>query len=105
VPDDYVLVLTRSMLIPRVAPNPDLARSFVDFALSPLGQSVAAGRSALGAIMPGTSGNWTAERISGMGQGAMQPIPLRPVLLVALDPLRRSRFLTTWKEIVAPSLP
>jgi two-component system, OmpR family, sensor histidine kinase TctE len=105
VPEDYVLVLTRSMLIPRVAPNPDLARSFVDFALSPLGQSVAAGRSALGAIMPGTSGNWTAERISGMGQGAMQPIPLRPVLLVALDPLRRSRFLTTWKEIVAPSQP
>ncbi len=105
VPDDYVLVLTRSMVIPRNAANPDLARSFVDFALSPSGQAVAAGRSALGAIVPGSSGNWTIERISALGQGATQPIALSPVLLVALDPQRRSRFLTTWQEIVSPSLP
>lgn len=105
VPDDYVLVLTRSMLIPRRAPNPDLARGFVDFALSPAGQAVAAGPSALGAIMPGSSGAWTMERISGLGQGAIQPIALAPVLLVALDPQRRARFLATWQEIVAPSQP
>lgn len=105
VPDDYVLVLTRSMVIPRTAPNADLARGFVDFALSPSGQSVAAGQTALGAIMPGSTGAWTLERISGMGQGAIQPIALAPVLLVALDPQRRSRFLTTWQEIVAPSQP
>jgi two-component system, OmpR family, sensor histidine kinase TctE len=43
VPGDYVLVLTRSLLIPRRAANPDLARAFVDFALSPSGQAVAAG--------------------------------------------------------------
>jgi two-component system sensor histidine kinase TctE len=105
VPDDYVLVLTRSMLIPRRAPSPDLARGFVDFALSPAGQAVAAGPSALGAIMPGSSGAWTMERISAMGQGAIQPIALAPVLLVALDPQRRARFLATWQEIVAPSQP
>ena len=105
VPDDYVLVLTRSMVIPRQAPSPDLARGFVDFALSPSGQAVAAGQTALGAIMPGSTGAWTLERISGMGQGAIQPIALAPVLLVALDPQRRSRFLTTWQEIVAPSQP
>jgi two-component system, OmpR family, sensor histidine kinase TctE len=105
VPDDYVLVLTRTMLIPRSATRPDLARAFVDFALSPRGQSVAAGRSALGAIMPNTPGNWTIDRISSMGRGTVQPIALNPVLLVALDPLRRSRFLATWKEIVAPGQP
>lgn len=105
VPDDYVLVLTRSMLIPREATNPDLARAFVDFALSPSGQEVAAGRSALGAVMPGSPGNWTLERISAMGQGAIQPIGLAPVLMVALDPQRRSRFLATWQEIVAPKQP
>jgi two-component system, OmpR family, sensor histidine kinase TctE len=102
VPDDYVLVLTRAMLIPRNAPNPDRARAFVDFALSPDGQAVAAGPSALGAVMPGTPGGWTAERIAAMGLGAVQPISLETVLLVALDPMRRSRFLTTWQEIVAP---
>ncbi|WP_322895288.1 MULTISPECIES: extracellular solute-binding protein [unclassified Yoonia] len=105
VPDDYVLVLTRSMVIPRKAGNPDLARAFVDFALSPSGQRVAAGRAALGAVMPGSVGSWTPERISQLGQGVIQPIALAPVLMVALDPQRRARFLTTWLEIVAPSQP
>ncbi|QLF72001.1 extracellular solute-binding protein (plasmid) [Peteryoungia desertarenae] len=105
VPDDYVLVLTRSMLIPRKAPNPDLARAFVDFALSPSGQSVAAGPSALGSVMPQSQGSWTQERISAMGQGALQPIALAPVLMVALDPQRRSRFLASWQEIVSPRVP
>jgi two-component system sensor histidine kinase TctE len=105
VPDDYVLVLTRSMVIPRTAPNPDLARAFVDFALSPAGQQVGAGPSALGAIMPDSTGTWTPERISMMGTGVIQPIALAPVLLVALDPQRRSRFLATWQEIVAPGRP
>jgi two-component system, OmpR family, sensor histidine kinase TctE len=105
VPGDYVLVLTRSLLIPRTAPNPDLARAFVDFALSPSGQAVAAGRSALGAVMPGSQGYWTAERIAGMGQGAVQPIALGPVLMAALDPQRRLRFLASWHEIVSPRTP
>lgn len=102
VPGDYVLVLTRSLLIPRRAPNPDLARAFVDFALSPQGQAVAAGPSALGAVMPGSPGFWTAERFAAMAQGAVRPIALGPVLMAALDPQRRMRFLSTWQEIVAP---
>jgi two-component system sensor histidine kinase TctE len=105
VPDDYVLVLTRSMLIPRKAANPDLAQAFVDFALSPAGQGIAAGRSALGAVMPGSPGMWTMERISTMGQGVVQPIILSPVLMVALDPQRRSGFLSAWQRIVNPSQP
>lgn len=105
VPDDYVLVLTRTMLIPRNARKPDLARAFVDFALSPAGQSVAAGRAALGAVMPDAQGHWTQERISALGRGTIQPIALGPVLMVALDPQRRSRFLSTWREIVSPSTP
>lgn len=102
VPDDYVLVLTRSLLIPRNAPNPALARAFVDFALSPAGQAVAAGPSALGAVMPDSPGYWTAERIARMGRGTLQPIALAPVLMAALDPQRRARFLASWQEIVAP---
>lgn len=103
VPDDYVLVLTRSMLIPRTARHPDRARAFVDFALSPAGQSIAAGRSALGAVLPQMQGSWTPDRIAALGRGTVQPIALDPVLMVALDPVRRSRFLATWQEIVAPS--
>lgn len=102
VPDDYVLVLTRTMLIPEDAANADLARAFVDFTLSPGGQAVLAGTSALGSIVPGTSGPFSSERIAAFGLGAVQPVALGPSLLVSLDPLRRDRFLQTWTEIVAP---
>ncbi|MCM2503396.1 extracellular solute-binding protein [Aureimonas altamirensis] len=102
VPDDYVLVLTRTLLIPEGAPRPDLARAFIDFALSAEGQSILAGEIALGAVIPGSSGAFTAERIAALGRGAVQPIALGPGLLVALDRQRRARFLETWLEIVGP---
>ena len=102
VPDDYVLVLTRAMLIPRDAPYPDLGKAFVDFALSPDGQAIAAGETGLGAVVVGSSGEWTSEKIAARGRGVIQPIPLGPALLVSLDQQRRSRFLETWQEIVSP---
>jgi len=102
VPDDYVLVLTRAMLIPRSTGQAELARAFVDFALSPAGQAVAAGETALGSVAIGAEGPWTSEAIAARGRGVIQPIPLGPGLLVALDRLRRERFLTTWQEIVSP---
>lgn len=103
VPDDYVLALTRSMLIPRDAPYPELGKAFIDFALSPAGQSIAAGPTALGSVVRGASGTWTSEAIAAQGRGVIQPIPLGPSLLVSLDQQRRKRFLDTWQEIVSPS--
>ncbi|WP_108398218.1 sensor histidine kinase [Devosia submarina] len=102
VPDDYVLVLTRSMLIPREARFPDLAKAFIDFALSPAGQDIAAGETALGSLMPGSQGDWTSQAISARGLGVIQPIALGPALLVSLDQQRRKRFLDSWGEIVSP---
>ena len=102
VPDDYVLVLTRAMLIPRSAPYPELGRAFVDFALSPAGQAIAAGQTALGSVATGATGEWTSEAIAARGRGVIQPIPLGPALLVSLDQQRRKRFLDTWGEIVSP---
>ncbi|WP_185984541.1 sensor histidine kinase [Aureimonas mangrovi] len=102
VPDDYVLVLTRSMLIPKGAGRPDLAGAFLDFTVSPQGQAILAGQAALGAVVPGSVGTFTAEAITARGRGAVQPIALEPSLLVALDRLRRARFLDTWRGIVQP---
>jgi two-component system sensor histidine kinase TctE len=102
VPDDYVLVLTRAMLIPREAPYPDLGRAFVDFALSPVGQAIAAGPTALGSVVTGATGDWTSEAIAARGRGVIQPIPLGPALLVSLDQQRRKRFLDSWGEIAKP---
>ena len=88
VPDDYVLVFSRSFLIPEEAARPDLAEAFIDFTLSPAGQAVLAGPAALGALLGG-DGRWTAERIAALGQGAVQPIRFGPSLLVGLDRQRR----------------
>jgi len=102
VPDDYVLVLTRSAVIARDAPNAETARLFLDFLLSDEGQAVAAGPTALGAVRGGVRGIWTAANITEMGRGAVQPIALGPALMVALDQQRRARFLETWRGIVSP---
>ncbi|WP_062230655.1 sensor histidine kinase [Aureimonas sp. N4] len=102
VPDDYVLVFSRSLLIPEDAPQPELAEAFIEFALSPAGQAILAGPAALGALLPGADGRWTADRIASLGQGAVQPIRFGPSLLVGLDRQRRERFLATWQEIVSP---
>ncbi|MFE0756537.1 extracellular solute-binding protein [Inquilinus sp. NPDC058860] len=101
VPEDYALVMTRVALIPRGAPDAELARAFVDYLLSPRGQALAAGVTGLGAIMPDISGPWTAGSIAGKAEGALQPIPLGPSLLVALDERRRERFLETWRRLVS----
>jgi two-component system sensor histidine kinase TctE len=101
VPEDYALVMTRVALIPRGAPDAELARAFVDYLLSPRGQALAAGVTGLGAIMPDISGPWSAGSIAGKTEGALQPIPLGPSLLVALDERRRERFLETWRRLVS----
>jgi two-component system, OmpR family, sensor histidine kinase TctE len=101
VPDDYVLALTRTIIIPRTATHVETARAFVDFALSPAGQNFPAGDTALGALSQAANGPWTAERITSLGRGAVQPIPLGPALLVSLDRQRRERFLQTWRGIVS----
>jgi len=103
VPDDYVLVLTRAMMIPRNAPHPELGKAFVDFALSPAGQEISAGIAGLGSVVPGIEGDWTGEAIAARGRGVIQPIPLGPALLVSLDQQRRARFLDAWREIVSPA--
>jgi two-component system sensor histidine kinase TctE len=100
-PHDYVLVLSRSALIPRQAPHPDAARAMVDWLLSPAGQQTAAQSAALGAISPGTPGPWTAEAVTARAKGVVQPVTLHPTLLVGLDPLRQARFVRNWRRLVS----
>lgn len=101
IPDDYALVLTRAMLIPRSADDPDLARAFIDYALSDRGQAIAAGAAALGAVVPGVAGRWTAEAIAREARGIIQPVALGPALLVSLDQERKARILETWRQLVS----
>ncbi|CAB3905982.1 hypothetical protein LMG3481_04521 [Achromobacter deleyi] len=99
-PQDYVLVLARSVLIARKAPNPDLGRALVDWLLSPAGQQVASSHAALGSIMEDTPGRWTSEAVLARSQGIVQPVVLSPALLVGLDQRRHSRFVQNWIRLV-----
>lgn len=99
-PQDYVLVLARSVLIARSAPSPDLARALVDWLLSPAGQQVASSHAALGSIMEDTPGRWTSEAVLARSQGIVQPVVLSPALLVGLDQRRHSRFVQNWIRLV-----
>ncbi|WP_312438951.1 extracellular solute-binding protein [Achromobacter sp.] len=99
-PQDYVLVLARSVLIARSAPNPDLGRALVDWLLSPAGQQVASSHAALGSIMEDTPGRWTSEAVLARSQGIVQPVVLSPALLVGLDQRRHSRFVQNWIRLV-----
>ena len=102
-PQDYVLVLARSVLIARRAPN--LARQLVDWLLSPAGQQVASSHAALGSIMEDTPGRWTSEAVLARSRGIVQPVVLSPALLVGLDQRRHSRFVQNWIRLVTDTPP
>jgi two-component system sensor histidine kinase TctE len=100
IPEDYALVLTRTMLIPKSADDIALGGAFIDYALSPRGQAIAAGPSALGAVVPGTPGPFAGETIARAARGVVHPVALGPALLVALDQQRKARGLETWRRLV-----
>jgi iron(III) transport system substrate-binding protein len=93
-PSDYMLLLSRIALIPQSAPQPELARRFVDFLLSRSGQTLLAEHS-LGSVRSDMKG-----AIPGHADGAkaLRPIALSIDLMTYLDQAKRHRFLKDWKE-------
>lgn len=93
-PSDYMLLLSRIALIPQSAPQPELARRFVDFLLSRGGQTALAGHS-LGSVRddmkPAIPGYADAAK-------ALRPIALSIDLMTYLDQAKRQRFLKDWRE-------
>jgi len=95
-PGDYMLLLSRIALIPQSAPQPELARRFVDFLLSQDGQRLLAGHS-LGPVRDDMR-----PAIPGYADAAkgLRPIALSIDLLTYLDQAKRHRFLKDWKEFL-----
>ena len=87
---DFTHVLLRTALIPASAEAPDLGESFLDFLLSPTGQTMIATK----AVLPRIDENALAT------QPHLRPIRLDPGLLVYVDPLKRRRFLTAWTAAI-----
>jgi iron(III) transport system substrate-binding protein len=93
-PGDYMLLLSRIVLIPPSAEQPELARRFIDFLLSHEGQTLLA-RHSLGSVradmkpaIPGYTGT----------EQALRPIALNIDLLTYLDQAKRRHFLKDWKN-------
>ncbi|MEZ5829585.1 MAG: ABC transporter substrate-binding protein [Dongiaceae bacterium] len=101
-PIDYTLILARAALIPKRAPNPDLARQFIDYALSDAGRRFLA---ASGLIVSfGDAGSVGSTTLSGTTP-ALRPIAFSPSLLVGLDRQTRENFLKLWRSSLGGARP
>lgn len=83
-PEDYTLVLSRVALIPSAAKLPDLSGAFLNYLLSPEVQKRVS----------------NLERFGAASVSAAHPIVLNPSLLVYLDPVKRKKFITTWRDLI-----
>ena len=97
-PQDYCLVMSRVAVIPLNAKRPGLAGSFIDYLLSRDGQKLIAGSASLYSLRSDIEGELTAARLRQEAQGPLIPINLGPGLLVYLDRMKRSNFLTRWQQ-------
>ena len=93
-PSDYTLILSRAALIPKRAQNPELARQFIDFALSDAGRKLLA-QSGLIVSFDETGGGPTS--LPG-AIPTLRPIALSPALLIGLDRQTRDNFLALWRS-------
>lgn len=92
-PRDYTIVASRVAFIARDARRPAAARLFLDFLLSRTGQTLLAREW----LLP-VRADVRAPRLSREQQ---RPIRVGPQLLVNLDSIKRRRFLTDWRAILA----
>jgi len=93
-PSDYTLVLARAALIPRRAKNPDLARQFIDFALSETGRALL---SQSGLIVSFDEAGGGPTSLPG-AVPTLRPIALSPALLIGLDRQTQENFLAIWRS-------
>jgi iron(III) transport system substrate-binding protein len=100
-PADYTLVLSRGAMVPTQSRQPALASRFLDYLVSPRGQSVGQSQSFFfgsdGSAPPGIEG---ADIVSS---GIARPIALAPALLAVQDRARRQRFLDDWTKSIFQS--
>ncbi|KMK66185.1 ABC transporter substrate-binding protein [Puniceibacterium sp. IMCC21224] len=90
VPQDYTLVLSRALMIPRGAQHPAAAQALLEYVLSPGGQAALTRALLIAPLLDGGE--------EAMNETALRPIGLTPSLLVAMDRQKREGFIRRWRE-------
>ncbi|KAF1685365.1 ABC transporter substrate-binding protein [Pseudoxanthomonas broegbernensis] len=99
-PRDHTLVVARTVVIARNAPNPALAHKFLEYLLSVRGQRVMASQCGLPPIRKELDGVYERLGVNESQVGVLRPISLGPGLLVYLDQHKRRQMLEAWRAIL-----
>lgn len=100
-PRDHTLVLARTVVISKNAPNAGLAHRFLDYLLSVRGQQVMAAECGLPPIRKELDGVYERLGVNESQIGVLRPISLGPGLLVYLDQQKRRQMLEAWRAILS----
>ena len=102
VPEDYVVVVARTIVIPGRAEHPHLARIFIEYVLSDAGQALVADSFGLPVAGLGMDREQMKARYLAEKPGLLNSPPLGLSALTYLDWIKREQFVRTWRQIVAP---
>jgi ABC-type Fe3+ transport system substrate-binding protein len=100
-PEDYIVAVSRTIVIPRKARRPDLARQFVDYTLSEAGQAVVARGFGLSIAGLGTDREQMKARYVAEKPGLLSFPTLGLPALTYLDIKKREQFVRTWQQIIS----
>lgn len=102
VPEDYVVVVARTIIIPREAEHPDLAQTFIEYVLSDAGQAIVAESFGLSVAGLGIDREQMKARYLAEKPGVLNSPQLGLSSLTYLDSIKREQFVRTWRRIVSP---
>ena len=101
-PKDYTLVLSRVMFIGKQAKNPNAAKLWVDYILSPRGQKLIGSDVELFSVRNDVDAEFTAASLNKqLGPNNVKPIPVSAEIVTYLDQKKRLDFLSAWKAALA----
>lgn len=105
IPDDYVLVFSRTAFIHKNSPEPYYAGLFIDYLLSDIGQDQIAHQAHLGSLIKNPDKSWPEEHLYQSLIAPIQPISIAPSLLAGLDHTRKKRFIQNWIRLITDTPP
>jgi ABC-type Fe3+ transport system substrate-binding protein len=101
-PEDYLVAAARTIVIPRKAPHPALAKKFVNYVLSASGQAVVAEAFGLSVTGLGSDREQMKARYVADKPGVLSFPTLGLPALTYLDLIKREQFVRAWQQIVSP---